>query len=201
MDPTHPAAPLPIRAFYQRVPLYKTSAFSLRAFPKALLELPPAPVSYPALEREVLSREMGKRGDRVDVSLLWTGPKSIHKSAVVRTRLFRRFKTALGLALTRGVDAVEWGGGKGKGKGKKNGGKAPTRLRLVEGEDGDEMRRCVLSSKFFLVHVALFAEPTARLDVFLVPFARGIPYAVSAAGRQHPAGATQPSCRGHGMGA
>ncbi|KAI6165267.1 hypothetical protein EDD17DRAFT_1799653 [Pisolithus thermaeus] len=94
LDPTHPSATLPIRAF----PYYPCPAFSMQAVHKAALvkdDWQPPPVS----------RKRRKRGDQLDISLIFkTFKKNTHKRTTLRRRLSRKLSAAISLVLIKGAD-------------------------------------------------------------------------------------------------
>ncbi|KAI6002109.1 hypothetical protein EDD15DRAFT_2229297 [Pisolithus albus] len=97
LDPTHPSATLPIRAF----PYYPCPAFSLQAVHKAALvkdNWQPPPVST----------KRRKRGDQLDISLIFkTFKKNTHKRTTLRRRLSRKLSAAISLVLTKGADTTK----------------------------------------------------------------------------------------------
>ncbi|KAI6041482.1 hypothetical protein EDC04DRAFT_2892973 [Pisolithus marmoratus] len=93
LDPTHPSATLPIRAF----PYYLCPVFSMQAVHKAALikdDWQPPPVS----------KKRCKREDQLDISLIFkTFKKNTHKRTTLRRRLSRKLFAAISLVLTKGA--------------------------------------------------------------------------------------------------
>ncbi|KAI6015147.1 hypothetical protein F5J12DRAFT_519477 [Pisolithus orientalis] len=94
LDPTHPSANLPIRAF----PYYLCPAFSMQAVHKAALikdDWQPPPVS----------EKHRKREDQLDLSLVFKiSKKNTHKRTTLRRRLSRKLSAVISLVLTKGAD-------------------------------------------------------------------------------------------------
>ena len=77
----------------------------LRAYPSAILHKPEYSAPDPPFSRAP-SRGPGAR--RANVSFLKViGKKNVHKSAVIRSRIGNKLKTALALVTTRGADAQD----------------------------------------------------------------------------------------------
>ncbi|KAI6128859.1 hypothetical protein EDD16DRAFT_23488 [Pisolithus croceorrhizus] len=97
LDPTHPSATLPIRAF----PYYPCPAFSMQAVHKAALvkdDWQPPPVST----------KRHKRGNQLDISLIFkTFKKNTHKRTTLRRRLSRKLSAAISLVFTKGADVAK----------------------------------------------------------------------------------------------
>ncbi|OCH88740.1 hypothetical protein OBBRIDRAFT_733872, partial [Obba rivulosa] len=100
LDPSHPAASIPRNKVLSSFPFTRADGFHLRAIPKALLYKPEVP--YPDPPYGPAKKDPRK----VDVSLLKiVAKRSVHKSAVIRTKVSIKFKTAMSLIVTRGADA------------------------------------------------------------------------------------------------
>jgi hypothetical protein len=130
VDESHPAAKLlPKTAAFPR---FSNAHIKIHAFPKAVLRMPDVtwpnpPYDYlvdlkwserlEASQKTVEEGEVGdvntdlpglkidKKIDFVNMSLGFTiGKKTVHKSAVVRSKIVRKLKTAISLIVTRGAD-------------------------------------------------------------------------------------------------
>lgn len=109
LDPTHPAARMPIGPRVKLLPLIRTPTFTLRAFPKPLLLKPEVAYEYPFNPKTFQSlgseKDHGAKVSRkADMSLITVSfNKIIQLSVFMRIKIKRRVKTALILISTRGA--------------------------------------------------------------------------------------------------
>ncbi|KAH8112318.1 hypothetical protein DFH11DRAFT_1858379 [Phellopilus nigrolimitatus] len=112
VDPSHPWARIPPKVYAGQFPYHSSPALTVRAFPKALLTKPEFPHPDPPFG---LTWRKGAGGDgesgeefgegtRVDMSLMHSISKKLHKSAMVRAKIKNRLKTALALLFTHNAE-------------------------------------------------------------------------------------------------
>lgn len=104
LDPRHPTYHIPRQKLGKLMPIADTPAFTLRAFPKAVLYFPPEPFPDPP------HTPARVRPGRHNMSLMMiVGKKAVHKHTSVRRAVVNKIRTAVGLIIargaTKGVDA------------------------------------------------------------------------------------------------
>ncbi|EMD36927.1 hypothetical protein CERSUDRAFT_65676 [Gelatoporia subvermispora B] len=147
LDPSHPAASIPRNKVLTSFPHLRTDGFLLRAVPKALLYAPESPYPDPPYGPPA------KDARKVNVSLLKiVAKRGVHKSAVIRSRVSIKFKTALSMIVTRGAHAEE----DRKGR---------TRIVFRQEEAGKD--RWTLENWTYLAHM--------NLELYRMPYTKLIP--------------------------
>ncbi|EGO01288.1 hypothetical protein SERLA73DRAFT_179438 [Serpula lacrymans var. lacrymans S7.3] len=179
VDPSHPATLLQSRD----LPCFTCPAFTLRAAPKAALLLSDIDHKDPATRLNIYTHLGEGKGalqldeaqdthgrKKIDMNLFSVvSKKNIDKRAVVRHRIITRFKSAIGLILAHGADAVEDTSAHGKNKTKSS----ARRLTLISTDSkpgkGPSGNDWILADWSYLVVPTLFVYrmPMAELVQYI----------------------------------
>ncbi|KAI0942814.1 hypothetical protein AcW1_010267 [Taiwanofungus camphoratus] len=101
LDGTHPAAKLRKPALFRAAPYAQAPGFILRVFPQAVLHR----LRYPRPVPPFISAPVrGPGAPRVNVSLLKVVGAKVSRSAVVRSKIGSKIKTAFSMIVSRGAD-------------------------------------------------------------------------------------------------